>query len=95
LGGLGSQTTTSSADTAVQLRGHSADRRHTGVAPLDRNGHLPARLRVATMMLCPIEDRDLTTVMSILGDIREDVNAIRELLEDDDGEEEETPEDHS
>jgi hypothetical protein len=33
--------------------------------------------------------------MSILGDIREDVNAIRELLEDDDGEEEETPEDHS
>jgi hypothetical protein len=47
------------------------------------------------MMLCPIEDRDLTTVMSILGDIREDVNAIRELLEDDDGEEEETPEDHS
>lgn len=39
-----------------------------------------------------IEDRDLTTVMAILGDIREDVSVIRELLEDDDGEEEETPE---
>jgi hypothetical protein len=42
-----------------------------------------------------IEDRDLTTIMGTLGDIREDVRSIRELLEDDeDGEEEEASEDH-
>ena len=43
-----------------------------------------------------IEDRDLTTMMAMLGDIRQDVRTIRQLLEDDDdGEEEETAEDHS
>jgi hypothetical protein len=40
-----------------------------------------------------IEDEDLTTIMSMLGDIRADVAAIRNfLLEDDDGEEEEASE---
>jgi hypothetical protein len=33
--------------------------------------------------------------MALLGDIQVDVHAIRELLEDDDGEEEEAAEDHS
>jgi hypothetical protein len=47
------------------------------------------------MHVVPIEDRDLTTIMVMLGDIREDVTAIRELLEDDDGEEEETPEENA
>jgi hypothetical protein len=35
-----------------------------------------------------MEDRDLTTIMGTLGDLREDVRAIRRLLEEDDGEEE-------
>ena len=42
-----------------------------------------------------IDDRDLTTIMAIVGDIREDVREIRRFLEGDDGEEEATPEDHS
>jgi hypothetical protein len=41
-----------------------------------------------------MEDRDLTTIMGMLGDIREDVHAIKRLLEDDDGEEE-APEDNA
>lgn len=41
----------------------------------------------------PIEHRDVTTIMGLLGDIQADVNAIRKFLEDDDGEEEEAPED--
>ena len=40
----------------------------------------------------PIEHRDVTTIMGLLGDIQKDVKGIRKLLEDD-GEEEETPED--
>jgi hypothetical protein len=36
----------------------------------------------------PIEHRDVTTIMALLGDIKEDVRAIRAVLEDDDGEEE-------
>ena len=36
----------------------------------------------------PIEHRDVTTIMGLLGDIHVDVQAIRDLLEDDDGEEE-------
>ncbi len=42
----------------------------------------------------PIEHRDVTTIMGLLGDIQHDVARIRHLLEeDDDGEEEEAPED--
>lgn len=37
----------------------------------------------------PILHRDVTTIMGMLGDIRADVGAIRRLLEEDDGEEEE------
>jgi hypothetical protein len=40
----------------------------------------------------PIDEGDVTTIMGTLGDIREDVNSINRLLEDDDGEEE-APED--
>ena len=36
----------------------------------------------------PIEHRDVTTIMSLLGNIQEDVQLIRKLLEDEDGEEE-------
>jgi hypothetical protein len=40
----------------------------------------------------PIEHRDVTTIMGLLGDIQADVRHIRELLEDEDGEAE-APED--
>jgi hypothetical protein len=40
----------------------------------------------------PIEHRDVTTIMGLLGYIDENVRAIRALLEEDDGEEE-APED--
>jgi phage host-nuclease inhibitor protein Gam len=40
----------------------------------------------------PIEHRDVTTIMRLLGDIQTDVRRIRNLLEDEDGEEE-APED--
>ena len=36
----------------------------------------------------PIEHRDVTTIMALLGDIKDDVHAIRILLEGNDGEEE-------
>jgi hypothetical protein len=36
----------------------------------------------------PIEHRDVTTIMALLGDIQVDVERIRILLEDDSGEEE-------
>jgi hypothetical protein len=42
----------------------------------------------------PIDHRDVTTIMRMLGDIQEDVCEIRFLLEDEDGEEE-VPEDDS
>jgi hypothetical protein len=42
----------------------------------------------------PIEHRDVTTIMRLLGDIYYEVRTIRRLLEDDDGEEEEASEDH-
>jgi hypothetical protein len=45
--------------------------------------------------LVPIEERDLTTIMAMIGDIRDDVHAIRKLLEDDENGEEEAPEDHT
>ncbi len=35
---------------------------------------------------------DVTTIMDLLADIRDDVRALRRILEDDDGEEEEDPE---
>jgi hypothetical protein len=37
----------------------------------------------------PIDHRDVTTIMGLLGDLREDVRAIRLHLEEDNGEEEE------
>jgi hypothetical protein len=37
----------------------------------------------------PINHSDVTTIMAMIGDIQEDVRAIRELLENEDGEEEE------
>lgn len=41
----------------------------------------------------PIGHSDVTTIMMLLGDIKVDVRAIRNLLEDEDGgEEEEVPE---
>jgi hypothetical protein len=40
----------------------------------------------------PIEHQDVTTIMSLLGDIQDDVRTIRILLEEGDGEEE-APED--
>ena len=43
----------------------------------------------------PIEHRDVTTIMRLIGDIQLDVSRIRELLEDEDGDEEELPEDDS
>jgi hypothetical protein len=36
-----------------------------------------------------ISHRDVTTIMEMLGDIRADIAAIRGVLEEDDGEEEE------
>ena len=42
----------------------------------------------------PIDHRDVTTIMMLLGDIHDELRKIRRLLEDDDGEEEEAPEDH-
>jgi hypothetical protein len=42
----------------------------------------------------PFDQRDVTTIMAMLGDLRHDVRGIRRLLEDEDGEEEEEPEDH-
>jgi hypothetical protein len=36
----------------------------------------------------PIEHRDVTTIMGLLGDIQGDVRRIRKLLEDENGEEE-------
>ena len=43
----------------------------------------------------PIDHRDVTTIMMLLGDIHDELRKIRRLLEDDDGEEEEAPEDHA
>jgi uncharacterized protein YukE len=39
----------------------------------------------------PISHSDVTTIMRLLGDIRDDVRKIRNALEDDDGEEEDDP----
>jgi hypothetical protein len=40
-----------------------------------------------------INHRDVTTIMALVADIQRDVRRIRNLLEDDNGEEEEVPED--
>jgi hypothetical protein len=40
----------------------------------------------------PIDHRDVTTIMALLGDIKSDVRRIRILLDDEDGGEEETRE---
>ncbi len=39
-----------------------------------------------------LSHRDVTTIMELLGDIRDDIRALRRLLEEDDGEEEKDPE---
>ena len=41
----------------------------------------------------PIEFHDVTTIMALLGNMQRDLARIRELLEDELGEEEEDPED--
>jgi hypothetical protein len=41
----------------------------------------------------PIEHRDVTTIMMLLGDIHDEVRTIRRLLEDEDGEEEASEDD--
>ena len=46
-------------------------------------------------MESPIEHRDVTTIMAPLGDIHDEVRKIRILLEDEDGQEEEAPGDHT
>ena len=46
-------------------------------------------------MESPIEHRDVTTIMALLGDIHYEVRKIRILLEDENGEEEEAPENHT
>lgn len=50
-------------------------------------------MRPLTGLEPPIEHRDVTTIMRLLGDIQNDVARIRWLLEDQDGQEEEAPED--
>ena len=40
----------------------------------------------------PIDHQDVTTIVGLLGDIREDVGIIRRLLEEEDDGEEEDPE---
>jgi hypothetical protein len=41
----------------------------------------------------PIDHRDVTTIMGLLGDIQHDVVRIRRLLEDEDGQEEASEDD--
>jgi len=41
----------------------------------------------------PIEHRDVTTIVALLGDIQRDFHVIRRLLENEYGEKEEAPED--
>jgi hypothetical protein len=53
---------------------------------------LPAAATIGTIER-PIEHRDVTTIMSLLGHTQEDIARIRELLEGELGEEEEVPED--
>jgi len=43
----------------------------------------------------PISHRDVTNIMRLLSDIQDGVHQIRELLEEEDGREEEVPEDDS
>jgi hypothetical protein len=44
-------------------------------------------------MELPFDSRDVTTVMAMISDIQRDVRRIRLLLEEENGEEEEAPED--
>jgi hypothetical protein len=63
----------------------------TTTCPERRVGSGPSRGHASTIEP-PIEHRDVTTIMALLGDIKGDVREIRMLLEDDNGEEEEAPE---
>ena len=56
-------------------------RRDRPLVPTHWNGHDP-------FIEQPIDHRDVTTSMALLGDIQTDVHAIRRLLEEEDGEEE-------
>jgi hypothetical protein len=44
-------------------------------------------------MELPFSSQDVTTVMTILGDIKDEVRTIRRLLEEDDGDEESAEDD--
>ena len=44
--------------------------------------------RLLAVLEPPIDHRDVTTIMGLLGDIQHDVAGIRRLLEDEDGQEE-------
>jgi hypothetical protein len=55
--------------------------------PAGRSGH-------DAVIEQPIDHREVTTIMALLGDIQSDVHAIRTLLEEEDGEEE-APQDDS
>jgi hypothetical protein len=58
----------------------------------DRIGHLAVSAGDRQHDFVPIDDRDLTTIMAMIGDVRE----IRRFLEGgDDGEGQEAPEDHT
>jgi hypothetical protein len=63
-----------------------------GYAHPTGNATLRARSRAATIVLIEplIDHGDVTTVMGLLGDIQLDVQRIRALLEEDDGEEEDS-----
>jgi hypothetical protein len=52
-----------------------------------------ARDRTICFIEPPIDHSDVTTIMRLLGDVQTDVRIIRELLEDEDGEEAEDSED--
>jgi hypothetical protein len=56
-------------------------RRNRPLVPAHRSGNDP-------LIEQPIDHRDVTTIMALLGDIQADVHVIRRLLEEEDGEEE-------
>jgi len=61
------------------------------LAETDTCGARPAIAHFEAVEL-PIEHRDVTTIMALLGDIQHDVARMRRLLEEANGEEEEAPE---
>jgi hypothetical protein len=63
------------------------EKRREGTVGCGHLAELPARRRDAPVE-APIDHHDVTTIMGMLGDIRNEVIKIRRLLEEDDGEEE-------